>query len=120
LAEGEEVISLRLAVPAVLVAAAVAGCLTYFVSPQSPVEADQRSPPTAPKAIGRPDPGVLTNNQPTEDEIIAYQRAPEAILKRAQNHRGCPAAKETPAPASMRRKIAAPRGYFHDRKASKA
>jgi len=115
-------ISWRLTVPAVLVAAAVAGCIAYFINPAPPllVEADQRSPPTAPKAIGRPDPGVLTNNQPTEDEIIAYQRAPEAILKRAQNHRGCPAAKETPAPASMRRKIAAPRGYFHDRKASKA
>jgi hypothetical protein len=80
-------ISWRLTVPAVLVAAAVAGCIAYFINPAPPllVEADERSLPTAPKAIGRPDPGVLTNNQPTEDEIIAYQRAAEAILKRAQN-----------------------------------
>ena len=55
--EGEEVISLRLAVPAVLVAAALAGCFTYFVSPPLPVEADQQSPPaeqTLEADMGRP------------------------------------------------------------------
>jgi len=39
-------IGLRLAVPGVLVAAAAAGCFTYFVTPPPPVEADQRLPPT--------------------------------------------------------------------------
>jgi hypothetical protein len=41
-------ISLRLAVPVVLAAAAVAGCFTYFATRPSPVETDQRLPPTAP------------------------------------------------------------------------
>jgi hypothetical protein len=81
--------SLRLVVAAVLAAAAVAWCVTYFVSaaPQQRIEADQRSPPTLPSAKGRPDPGVSTNIQPpsTEDDIAAYKRAADAILKRAQN-----------------------------------
>jgi hypothetical protein len=52
-------ISLRLAVAAVVVAAAVAWCVTYFVSAAPPqrIEADQRLPPTLPSAKGRPDPG---------------------------------------------------------------
>ena len=41
-------ITLRLAVPAVLTAAAVAACVTYFVSPPAQVKADQRSQPTLP------------------------------------------------------------------------
>jgi hypothetical protein len=79
-------ISWRLAVLAVAVALAVAWGVTYFVcaAPQR-IEADQRLPLTLPSAKGRPDPGVLTNMQPTEDEITAYQRAAAAILKRAQN-----------------------------------
>ena len=41
-------ISLRLAVPAILAAAAVAGWFTYVVSPPSAqIEAHQRLPPTA-------------------------------------------------------------------------
>jgi hypothetical protein len=82
-------ISWRLTVPAVLVAAAAAGCIAYFVTPAPPqlIEADQRSPPTVPSSTGHPDTGVSTNSQPptTEDDITAYQRAAEAILKRAQN-----------------------------------
>ena len=45
-------ITLRLAIPAVLAAAAVAGCFTYFVTPPTRVEADQRLPPTVPNLIG--------------------------------------------------------------------
>jgi hypothetical protein len=61
-------ISLRLAVPAVLGAAAVAGCFTYFVTPPPPprvVEPDQRLPPTAPDRIGpdRTTPRILISVQ---------------------------------------------------------
>jgi hypothetical protein len=82
-------ISWRLAIPAVLVAAAVAGCIAYFITPAPPrlIEGDQRSPTTVPKATDRPDSAVSKNLQPpsTEDDITAYQRAADAILKRAQN-----------------------------------
>jgi hypothetical protein len=81
--------SLRLAVPAVLVAAAVAGCITYFIAPAPPqqVEADQRLPPTVPNVAGRPDWGISRNiERPSRDDRIdAFERAAEAILKRAQN-----------------------------------
>ena len=76
-------------VPAVLVAAAVAGCITYFVSPDMPqrVTANQRLPPAVPSATGRSASEVATNVQhpSTEDDVNAYQRAAQAILKRAQN-----------------------------------
>jgi hypothetical protein len=81
--------SLRLAVPAVLVAAAVAGCITYFVTPAPPqqLEADQRLPPTVPNVTARPDWGMPRNIQRSgrDDHIDAFERAAEAILKRAQN-----------------------------------
>ena len=81
--------SLRLAAPAVLIAAAIAGCITYFATPGSPqrTEADQRMPPAEPSATGRPASGVTTNirRPSTEDNITAYQRAAEAILRRAPN-----------------------------------
>ena len=89
--EGKDMISWRLAVPAVLCAAAVAGCIVYFVTPvpPQPVAADQRLPPTLPNVTARPDTGISTNTQrqitEEEDHAIAYQRAAEAILKRAQN-----------------------------------
>ena len=82
-------ITLRLAVPAVLAAAAVAGCVTYFVTPAPPqqIEADQLLSPTLPNVTDRPDSGISTNiRRPTTDEHIdAFERAAEAILKQAQN-----------------------------------
>jgi hypothetical protein len=84
-------ISWRFAVLTVLVPVAAAGCITYFATPAPPrpIEADQRSPPTAAAAIAtaRSDSGVSRNIQPlsTDDDITAYQRAADAILKRAQN-----------------------------------
>jgi hypothetical protein len=73
-------ISWRPAVSAILVAAAVAGCITYFATATEPqrVETDRGLPPTFPH---------VTNIQRlgTEDGISAYQRSVEAILKRAQN-----------------------------------
>jgi hypothetical protein len=77
-----------LAIPAVVAAAAVAGCITYFVAPAPPerIEADQRMPPTVPKATVRQDSASSSVQTPSpEDNITAYQRAAEAILKRAQN-----------------------------------
>lgn len=80
-------VSLRLAVPMVIVAAVVAAYLTYLVAPPAPVDAD-RAPPTAsssavqgaavPMRMGR-----LTNDE--EKAVAAFQRAADAILKRAEN-----------------------------------
>jgi hypothetical protein len=82
-------ISWRLAVPSILVAAAVAACITYFATPAPPqhIEADQRSSPTGSIAEAPGYSEVSTNIQPpiSEDYITAYNRAAEAILKRAQN-----------------------------------
>ena len=80
-------ISWRPAVPAIVVAAALAACITYFATPAPPqrIEADQRSSPTGSIAAAS---GVSNNIQPPstkDDDITAYQRAAEAILKRAQN-----------------------------------
>jgi hypothetical protein len=77
-------ISLRLAVPAVLVAAALAGCFTYFVAPPPPVKADQPLP-AAGKMPGA-DMGTPTNidQRPSAAERAdAFRQAAEAILKQA-------------------------------------
>jgi hypothetical protein len=82
-------ISWRVIVPAILFAAAVAGCITHFIIPlpPQPIPADQRAPSTEPNVTGRPGSAISRNIQPpsTEDDITAYQRAAEAILKQAQN-----------------------------------
>jgi hypothetical protein len=80
-------ISLRLAVPAVLVAAVLAGCFTYFVAPPPPVEAAQRLPPTVPDKPS-PDTGTLTSvrQRPSaEEQAAAFQQAAKAILNLAPN-----------------------------------
>jgi hypothetical protein len=81
-------ITLRLAIPAVLAAAAVAGRITYFVTPAPPeqVEADQPSPPTVPSVTSRPDRGIAKDvRRPTAQERIdAFERAADAILKNAK------------------------------------
>ena len=96
--EGEEMISWRLIVPAVLVAAAIAGCLTYFVTPTPPVEADQRLPPTSSDIKG-PYTGTRTNidQHPTADERAeAFLQAAKAILKRAPDAQASADANEPP------------------------
>jgi hypothetical protein len=80
-------VSLRLAVPAVLVAAVLAGFFTYFVTPPSPVEAAQRLPPTEPDKPG-PDTGTPPNigQRPSaEEQAAAFQQAAKAMLKLAPN-----------------------------------
>jgi hypothetical protein len=97
----QQMISLHFAVPSVLVAAAVAGCITYFVAPptQIPlVEADQRSPPSAP-VLTRPETKASTvvDPRPSEEEVkaaAAFREAAEAILRRAPNTRALALAEE--------------------------
>ena len=74
-------ISLRLAVSAVLAAAIVARCFTYWVtSPSAQVEADQRLPPTGLKSR---DPGATASTSfdpnPTADEKAAAAVASGAL-----------------------------------------
>jgi hypothetical protein len=80
-------ISSRLAIPAVLTAAAVAGCFTYLVRPPiAAVEVDQRLPPGKLTLRG-PDTTASTSadQHPGEDEkaAMAYLEAAKAILRRA-------------------------------------
>ena len=78
-------ISLRLAIPAVLTAAAVAGCFTYLVpQPIARVEGDQRLPPAKLTSSG-PDTTAGVYKHPGADEkaAIAYLEAAQAILRRA-------------------------------------
>lgn len=84
-------ITLRLAVPAVIAAAAVAACFTYLVSPPAQVQADQRSQPPVPdlatpqtKAATRIDPPA---SEEEEKAAAAFQDAAAAILRRAPNTR---------------------------------
>lgn len=82
-------IGVRLAAAAVLVAAVVAGCITYLLIPAGPgpLEADQPMQPTVLNVSGRFDPGQSEEiHRPvTRDHIEAFERAAEAILKRAQH-----------------------------------
>jgi hypothetical protein len=91
--------SLRLAVPAVLVAAAVAAWFTYFVTPPPPVEADQQLPPTAPDMTG-PDTGTPTNidRRPSSEEQAAkaFKQAATAILRRAPDAQASAGTNELP------------------------
>jgi hypothetical protein len=81
-------ISVRLAVLAVLAAAAVAGCFTYLVSPPiARVEVGQRSPPDRLNLKG-PDTTASTNadrqhQSADEKAAAAYLEAAKAILRRA-------------------------------------
>jgi hypothetical protein len=95
-------ISLRLAVPAVLVAAAVAGCFTYFVTPPPPpprvVGADQRLPSTVPDMTG-PDAGTPTNidrRPSSEEQAAAFEQAAQAILKQAPDAQASAGTHEPP------------------------
>jgi len=92
-------IPLRLIVPAVLAAAAAAGCFTYFASRPAQVDADQRLSPTKPNLTG-PASGTLASmdHRAAEEERVAaaYQRAAEAILRRAPNARAFAGADESP------------------------
>jgi hypothetical protein len=91
-------ISLRLAVPAVLVAAAVAGCFTYFVTSPTP-EADRPLPPTSPNVQG-PATGTPVNMgqhlTPEEEATAAFKRASKMILRRLPEAQAAAATNELP------------------------
>jgi hypothetical protein len=75
----KEMISWRLIVPAVLVAAAVAGCFTYFVTAPPPVEA---SPDI--KGADTRTPTFIDQRSRAEEEAKAvFERAAAAILRQA-------------------------------------
>jgi hypothetical protein len=97
--EGEEMISLRLAVPVVLFAAAVAGCFSYFATPPPPVEADQRLPPTSPDLKG-PGTGIPTNidQRPSAEAqaAAAFERSAAAILRQLPDAQASAGTKEPP------------------------
>jgi hypothetical protein len=91
-------ISLRLAVPAVLFAAAVAGCLTYFVASPSP-ETDQQLPPASRNARG-PDTRTQVNIDqrlgPEEQAEAAFKRASKIILRQLPDVQASARANELP------------------------
>ena len=109
-------VTLRFAVSAILAAAAAAGCFTYFVTPSpARVEADQRLPLTVPNLRG-PDTtaSIRIDQRPSADEkaAAAYQKAAEAILRRAPNVRASAGGDEPPItgpiPLPKRRPITRP------------
>ena len=78
-------ISLRLALFAVLVAAALAGCFIYFVTASPPVETNQRLPPTSPDVSGSDavTPASVDRRPSAEEQAAAaFQRSAAAILRR--------------------------------------
>jgi len=101
-------ISLRLAVPAVLVAAAVAACFTYFDAPIPQIEADNLSPQSRQALV--PDMGTLTKfDQRLSADEDTYRQAADAIQKQApdaQASTGLPITGHIPLP--KRRRIARP------------
>jgi hypothetical protein len=98
-------VTLRFAVSAILAAAAAAGCFTYFVTPSpARVEADPRLPPTVPNSSA----SIRDDQRPSADEpsadekaAAAYQKAAEAILRRAANAQATAGADESPITAPI-------------------
>jgi hypothetical protein len=84
-------ISWRLVFPAVMVAAALAVCFTYFVPPRPPrVEVNQLIPPTVPDLIGRETqtPRNIDPRPSAEEQAAkAFEGAAKAILERAPDAR---------------------------------
>ena len=78
-----EMISLRLAVPAVLGAAALAGFLTYFVTPPPSVEANQQLPAERMLEADMRTPKNIYRRPSAEKRAASFQQAAEAILKQA-------------------------------------
>ncbi len=76
-------ISLRLAVPAVLVAAVAAACFAYFVAPPPQVGDDQRLPPSGkmPEAVDVP----IEQDPNGENKADAFLQAARGILRQVPN-----------------------------------
>jgi hypothetical protein len=105
----------RLVVPIVLVAAAAAGCFTYFMSELGYVEANYQSPSASHNPSAQD--GVATKkiDQRLSDEekaIADFHQAAEAILRRSPDARASATGDEPPIagkiPLPRRRPIARP------------
>jgi hypothetical protein len=106
-------VTLRFAIPAILAAAAVAGCISYFVATPERVEADVRLPPAVLYSTGPNTRASTRIDQPPnadEQAAVAFQKAAEAILRRAPNTRASAGSDELPImgpiPLPKRRPIA--------------
>jgi hypothetical protein len=73
----------------VLIAAVVAACITYIAipSPQERIEVVRPSQPAVPKETTRfaTETPIDIRRQLTEDNVAAFQRSADVILKRAHN-----------------------------------
>ena len=93
--------SFRLTILAVLVAAGLAGCFTYFVVPLPlpQIEVDQKLPPAAPdsKAPDRLAPANVDSGPSAKEQAVAtFQRAAEAILRKLPDAQAFAATDEPP------------------------
>jgi hypothetical protein len=92
-------IGMRLA-GAVLTAATLAGCLTYFVTSQPPqIEAEQRSAPVEPVVAGTAasTPAIIDQHLAAEQQAAAaFERAAKTILKRLPDAMAYAGADEPP------------------------
>ena len=83
---GQEMVKLHFAVPAILATAVIAGCLSYLFAPLDRAETAVRMPSLNPMAPNR---RASTRFEapapPSADDLAAasYERAAEAILRRA-------------------------------------
>jgi hypothetical protein len=100
-------VTLRIAVPAILATAAAAGCFSYFVIITLPARfatdarlLDVRLPPAALYSPGLSTGASKQIDQPSNaDELVAaaaYQKAAEEILRRAPNTRASAFSDEGP------------------------
>ena len=105
-AEGQEMVTLRFAVPAILATAAAAGCFSYFVIVSLPArfEADARllDVRLPPAVLYSPSPSERASTQidqpPNADDLAAaaFQKAAEEILRRAPDTRASVVTDELP------------------------
>jgi hypothetical protein len=81
-------IRLRFAALAILVAAAFAGCFTYFVMPSARIDTDRRPPVTVPSLTVRTEPLApdigqhLAAEQQAQQAAAAFERAAKTILNK--------------------------------------
>jgi hypothetical protein len=80
-------VNLHFAVPVILAAAVVAGCLSYLIAPLDRVETDVRLPPRAVlnSAASNSRASTRIETLPNADDLAAaaFEKAAEAILRRA-------------------------------------
>ena len=100
-------ISWRVVIIGVLVAAALAGGFAYFVTPPPRIEAEQRSPPTAPDVTdsAAQKPTKIIQRLSAED----YARAAEALLKQLPDAQASAPADDLPIIGHIQKRRPIPR-----------